>query len=245
MLGKWMKESTRTIVFSGAGMSTESGLLDFRSAGQGVWQHWNPLTLTSLEAMTEHKAEFVAFYRWRIEEMKNHSPNAGHQLLVRWEQEGRIHGIITQNVENYHERSGSQRIAKLHGDLGTVRCVDCHASFPSTHYLSSEKATICSQCGGFLRPNTVLFGEPLPKDALELSGRYLEGVQLLIVLGSSLQVTPANQFPKQAKETGAKLVIINKEPTPLDDEADLVIRHRISDVLKWADHTLSFQEKEQ
>lgn len=238
MLGKFLIESTKTVVFSGAGMSTESGLTDFRSADQGIWNHRNPAVLASVEVMENNTEEFVSFYHWRIEEMQKHSPNTGHRILYQWEKQGLIYGIITQNVENYHEIAGNTKIAKLHGDLGTLRCVQCLINLPSEYYLIAESASICPSCGGFLRPNVVLFGEVLPSVALKTAQDYMNDVQLFIVLGSSLQVSPANQFPKVAKKSGARLVIINKEPTPVDDIADIVVHNSIGEVLTWTDHLL-------
>lgn len=238
MLEKVLLESRKTIVFSGAGMSTESGLLDFRSAGRGMWNHRNPLDLANVDALENNTEEFVSFYRWRIEEMRKHLPNEGHKILSRWQERGLIHGIITQNVENYHESAGSSEIAKLHGDLGTVRCVQCSTDYPSERYLLTQNATICPNCGGFLRPNVVLFGETLPDAALAKAEDYMNDVELFIVLGSSLQVSPANQFPKMAKKSGARLVIINLEPTSQDDSADMVMHSSIGEVLVWTDRMM-------
>lgn len=223
-------------------MSTESGLLDFRSAGSGMWSHRNPLDLATVDALENHTEEFVSFYRWRIEEMRKHSPNEGHRILSQWQESGLIHGLITQNVENYHEVAGSTGIAKLHGDLGTVRCVQCVTNYSSERYLLEENATVCPNCGGFLRPNLVLFGETLPDVALLRAEEYMNGVELFMVLGSSLQVSPANQFPKMAKKSGARLAIINLEPTPLDDIADMVVHTGIGEVLAWTDHMIRLME---
>jgi NAD-dependent deacetylase len=141
-------------------------------------------------------------------------------------------------VENYHELAGSQSIAKLHGDLGTIRCANCGQQYPNELYLTMEQPD-CPSCHGFLRPNVVLYGEALPSDALKKADRLMQDVELFIVLGSSLQVSPANQFPMMAKERGARLVIVNLEPTPLDSYADLVVHHSIGNVLQWTDRILS------
>ncbi|UUZ94879.1 NAD-dependent deacylase [Paenibacillus sp. P25] len=238
MLTKLLKESNSAVIFSGAGMSTESGLQDFRSADRGMWNNRNPLELASTKAMKSNRSEFIRFYQWRIQEMMNHEPNAGHHILSKWEKNGRISGVITQNVENYHEQAGTKHIAKLHGDLGTLRCMMCKQQYESRLYLPPDPLTVCS-CGGFIRPNVVLFGEMLPHAALDLAERLVESADLFIVLGSSLQVSPANQLPKQAKQRGAKLVIVNREPTPLDHYADLVIHSSIGEVLGEADRRLS------
>ncbi|PZM63072.1 NAD-dependent deacylase [Paenibacillus dendritiformis] len=241
MLAKWLNESASTVVFSGAGMSTESGLQDFRSADRGMWNDRDPAALASLDAMEENHDEFARFYRWRIGEMLKHGPNPGHRILADWERRGVIHGVITQNVENYHEQAGTSAIAKLHGDLGTLRCMTCHAQYPCTEYVEPKRLTRCVKngCGGRVRPNIVLFGEWLPERELARADAMLDGVELLLVLGSSLQVSPANQFPRLAKERGARLVIVNREPTPADGAADLIIRHSIGEVLRWTDAQLA------
>lgn len=237
MLTKFLLESNSTVIFSGAGMSTESGLQDFRSADRGLWNNRNPIELADIEAIDSNRSEFVRFYQWRIQEMFTHQPNNGHHLIASWEGKELIKWVITQNVENYHEQAGTSRIAKLHGDLGTLRCIRCNTQFESRIYLKPNEKTTCS-CGGFIRPNVVLFGEKLPKASLQLADNLLEGVDLLIVMGSSLQVSPANQFPKQAKARGAKLVIINNDPTPYDRYADLVINLSIGDTLSKTDEEL-------
>jgi len=218
-------------------MSTESGLQDFRSADRGMWNNRDPIELASIEAIDTNRREFIRFYQWRIQEMNAHRPNEGHHIITDWERQGLIQGIITQNVENYHERSGSKQIAKLHGDLGTLRCMSCNKRYESHLYLEPQAMTTCS-CGGFIRPNVVLFGEMLPRESLERADRWMENVELFIVLGSSLRVSPANQYPKQAKLNGAKLVIVNREPTPLDPYADLVIHESIGKTLREANEAL-------
>ncbi|OAS21363.1 NAD-dependent deacylase [Paenibacillus oryzisoli] len=234
MLSKFLLKSNSTVIFSGAGMSTESGLQDFRSADRGLWNNLNPIELADIEAIDSNRSEFIKFYQWRIQEMSTHQPNDGHRILASWESKGLIKGVITQNVENYHEQAGTSRIAKLHGDLGTLRCMSCNKQYESHIYLKPQEMTSCS-CGGFIRPNVVLFGEMLSKASLQLADNLLEGVDLLIVLGSSLQVSPANQFPKQAKSRGAKLVIVNNDPTPFDRYADLVINLSIGNTLSKTD----------
>lgn len=237
MLAKLLSESQSTVVFSGAGMSTESGLQDFRSADRGMWNNRNPIELADIEAIDSNRDEFVRFYQWRIQEMFSHQPNEGHLILSDWEHRGWIKGIITQNVENYHEQAGTKRIAKLHGDLGTLRCMSCHKQYEAQMYVKPHEMIACS-CGGFIRPNVVLFGEMLPQAALQRADELMKDVELFIVLGSSLKVSPANQFPRVAKENGAKLVIINHDPTPVDSIADWVIHSSIGAILRETDEEM-------
>ena len=228
-LKTWLKEAEFAVVFTGAGMSTESGLPDFRSQ-TGLWQGKDPMQLASVQAMRQHREAFVEFYRKRIEGLLACQPHAGHAVLAQWEQEGLIRGIITQNVDGFHQRAGSKKVAQLHGTLETVRCTRCTRTYPSARYLEPE-GTTC-ECGSFLRPEVVLFGESLPQQAFEEAEQWTGQADLFLVLGSSLAVSPANWFPRQAKSNGARLVIVNHDPTPLDDMADLVIRDKsIGEVL--------------
>lgn len=222
-LAKWIKEASTCVVFSGAGMSTESGLPDFRSQ-TGLWSGQDPTKLASTQAMYQNRQAFIDFYRMRIEGLLACQPHAGHKILADWEGRGWIRGIITQNVDGYHQRAGSQAVAELHGTLATVRCLRCNQEYPSETYVG-EQGTSC-ECGGFLRPSVVLFGESLPYEALERAEEWSDDADLFIVLGSSLLVSPANHFPQRAKQMGAKLVIINRDPTPLDRFADLVIQDK-------------------
>lgn len=237
MLAKFLADSKAAVIFSGAGMSTESGLQDFRSADRGMWNNRNPAELANIEAIDSNREQFIRFYQWRIEEMGKHQPNDGHRIIAKWERRGLVRGIITQNVENYHELAGSTTMAKLHGDLGTMRCMNCSQSYPSNDYLPPVARIYC-ECGGFIRPNIVLFGEMLPEKALTDADRLTASADLFIVLGSSLQVSPANHFPVQAKERGAKLVIVNHDPTPLDKYADMIVRCSIGEVLRWTDQQM-------
>lgn len=222
-LKEWLYEAKSAVVFTGAGMSTESGLPDFRSQS-GLWQGKDPMQLASTQAMRNHREAFIDFYRKRIEGLLACEPHAGHECLAALEQAGKVRGIITQNVDGFHQRAGSKKVAQLHGTLETVHCTRCEQVYPSARYLQQD-GTICS-CGGFLRPSVVLFGEALPSIALEQAQEWSDQADLFVVLGSSLTVSPANWFPQRAKERGARLVIVNQEPTPLDGWADLVISEK-------------------
>lgn len=235
-LAQWLQEAKSVVVFTGAGMSTESGLPDFRSQ-TGLWRGQDPMRLASIQAMQQHREDFIDFYRMRIEGLRQSKPHAGHKILAKWEQQGWISGIITQNVDGFHQRAGNQAVAQLHGTLETVHCSQCARKYPSVQYLE-EDGLICL-CGSFLRPSVVLFGETLPQAALEQAEEWTGGSDLFVVLGSSLAVSPANWFPQQAKERGAKLVIVNHDPTPLDGWADMVIQdERIGTVLQRTEEAI-------
>ncbi len=237
LLAEWLLSSNYTVVFTGAGMSTESGLPDFRSNHSGLWKKKDPSKIASITALNKNVEEFMEFYRERVIGVKEFGPHEGHFILARWEKQGIIHSIITQNVDGFHQEAGSKRVAELHGTLQKVRCQSCGKEYTSETYVN--KKFYCD-CGGVLRPNIVLFGEMLPQDAFQFAQEEAEKAELFIVLGSSLTVTPANQFPLIAKEKGAKLVIVNLEPTNLDIYADEVIHgEKIGELLKEIDGYIS------
>lgn len=223
MLVQLLRESTNTVIYTGAGMSTESGLPDFRSAKTGLWEQEDPAQIASTEALNRDVEKFFQFYRERVLGVKDCKPHEGHTLLAKWEREGRIQAIITQNVDGFHSEAGSANVMELHGTLQKVHCQTCGEVYGNEMYESEE--FYCT-CGGKLRPSVVLFGEGLPEEAFMQAVEVSEKADLFIVLGSSLTVTPANQFPLIAKEQGAKLVIINLEPTHFDEYADLVINNQ-------------------
>jgi NAD-dependent deacetylase len=233
MLKELMEKSNYTIIYTGAGMSTESGLPDFRSAKSGLWEIENPAQVASIEALNLDVERFFSFYRQRVLGVKDCSPHKGHSILAKWEEDGLIQGIITQNVDGFHSVAGSKNVMELHGTLQQVHCESCGIEYGNEMY---EEELFYCECGGKLRPSVVLFGEGLPEDTFMKAVEESERADLFIVLGSSLTVTPANQFPLLAKQNGAKLVIINMEPTLFDDYANLVINGRlIGEVLMEAD----------
>ncbi|HLS07725.1 NAD-dependent protein deacylase [Lentibacillus sp.] len=226
----WLNESNHTVVFTGAGMSTESGLPDFRSANQGLWNQKDPSKIASTDALNNNVEVFIEFYRTRVLSVKDYKPHEGHHILADWEKQGLVHSIITQNVDGFHQEAGSQNVAELHGTLTKLHCQSCGREYNSEEYVNQEYYCVC---GGILRPSITLFGETLPQDAFQFALSEAEKADLFIVLGSSLSVSPANQFPLIAKDNGARLVIVNRDPTELDAYADKIIHGReIGEVLK-------------
>ncbi|WP_342505503.1 NAD-dependent deacylase [Sporosarcina sp. FSL K6-2383] len=237
MLLNLIKKSKYIVVYTGAGMSTESGLPDFRSTKSGLWEQEDPTAVASTDALNRNVELFFEFYRKRVVGVKDCSPHKGHDILAKWEREGIIQGIITQNVDGFHSVAGSDNVMELHGTLQEVHCQSCGQVYGNEMY---ESETFYCACGGKLRPSVVLFGEGLQEDIFMKAIDASERADLFIVLGSSLTVTPANQFPLLAKEQGAKLVIVNLEPTSFDHYADLVIHNqKIGEVLAELNHQLT------
>ena len=219
------------VVLSGAGMSTESNLPDFRSR-EGLWARFDPMRLATLSALENRPEEFYAFYRMRLEALRGAFPNSGHRTLAKWEKKGLLAAIVTQNVDGLHQQSGSRRVVELHGTLRTARCKRCGAGFSGFVLL---ERILCERCGGPLRPDVVLFGENLPAGALEEAEQLASNAGLFVVLGSSLTVSPANSLPGIARACGAKVVLVNRDPTPFDGRADLVVRGEIGSALSAVD----------
>lgn len=238
------RQAKHPVVFTGAGMSTESGLPDFRSS-KGLWT-FNFEKLATLNALGRVPHEFYRFYQSRIAQSLEVSPNIGHTLLADMEQQGLVRTVITQNVDGLHQQAGSGSVIELHGTLRTVSCLDCGTVVDSKTMLpvtmtsdtgsdagryECGKECKCSRCGGLLRPAVILFGETLPEQAWQDAVKASMNADFFIALGSSLLVSPANYCPRLAVENGAKLLIINNDPTPLDDIATWVIHKPIGAVL--------------
>lgn len=228
MLTELFNKSKHTVVLTGAGMSTESGLPDFRSALDGMWNEVDPLQFASRDAMKYERDLFVRFYKQRIQKLNEASPHRGYYHLADWERSGKLGCILTQNVDGFHQLAGSQNVAEMHGSLRSIYCDECGEKASSERYMNDD--FVC-HCGGFNRPGIVLFGEPLPMNAIHQAKVEAKKADLFIVLGSSLEVSPANVFPMEAKRNGAKLVIVNQEETGYDSAADLVIHDKIGKVL--------------
>jgi NAD-dependent deacetylase len=228
-------KNKEVVIFSGAGMSTESGLQDFRSK-TGLWANVDPTALASVDALKNNYEQFLSFYISRLLVPESVKPNIGHKLLAEWESDGYIKGIITQNVDRLHQAAGSVNVAELHGSLEPIRCYRCDRIALKDSFIQGKR---CS-CGGRLRPGVVLFGEMLPESEIQKADLWSNNCRSFVVLGSSLTVSPANFFPQKAKNSGANLVIVNKDDTPLDEIADLVVHKSIG---KFLSEVLEFVTK--
>ncbi|MFZ5647404.1 MAG: SIR2 family NAD-dependent protein deacylase [Bacillota bacterium] len=218
-------------VLTGAGISTESGIPDYRSADTGLWTKVDPARTASVSAFFKDPATFynMNLKRWRS--FAGAEPNDAHRALAVLERESLIVGVITQNIDSLHIKAGSQRVWEVHGHLRTCRCVGCNEKYPMNHltemYDSGKNPPICKGCGGVLRPDVVLFEDPMREDYFKVE-KALTGCQLLIVAGSSLQVYPVAGLPEYAR----RLVIINRDPTPWDDRAEIVINESTGQVFR-------------
>lgn len=227
-LAGFVVNSSSTVVLTGAGCSVDSGVPDFRSP-QGWWKKFDPRTVATVEALETNYDLFRSFYQARIQHLDGIQPHEGHGVLSRWEQEGKLQLLATQNVDGLHQAAGNRNVEELHGSIRSFRCHGCHRKASQEHFMSGES---CSECGGILRPNVVLFGESLPEKAWARSLEAVRQAELVIVIGTSLQVYPVNQLPRM---TSGRTVLINLEETSEEGQFDLFISGRAVEVLPAAD----------
>jgi len=230
-LAALLAKADRPVVFTGAGVSTEAGIPDFRSPG-GVWDRFDPAEFTyrNFIGSVEGRRRYWALGRTTYPLIRAAMPGATHRALADLHEVGRLDCCITQNIDGLHQRAGlpAERVLELHGNATRARCLDCAAPYSRDEVHGWLEAGVdvpaCPACGGVIKPFTVLFGEAMPSGLMQEAERRARAADLFVVLGSSLVVYPAAYLPVHAKHAGATLVIVNLEPTPLDARADLVIR---------------------
>lgn len=230
----WLQAATSAVAFTGAGVSTESGIPDFRSPG-GVWATSQPVYfeeyLRSPAARQEYWRQKAVSHR----DFRRAAPNLTHNTLAAWEAAGMLRGVITQNIDGLHRDAGSQNVLELHGTARFVDCLDCGERYDAQTMVDrfNETGTVpdCAACGGITKHATISFGQALPPDVLREASRWARQADLFLALGSSLVVEPAASLPRLARETGGKLVIVNRDGTPLDLFADLVLRAPLGETM--------------
>ena len=238
-IASWLAESRSTIAFTGAGISTESGIPDFRSPG-GIWATSQPVYYDQFLASPEARHEY-----WRQKAVAHRDfaasvPNAGHQVLAHWEASGHLDCVVTQNIDGLHKEAGSRNVLELHGTAREVSCLRCHARFPADamveQFLANDAVPFCSKCASpLLKHATISFGQSLDPLVLQRATEACQNANVLLAMGSSLVVEPAASLPRLARDQGARLVIINQAPTPQDDSADAVIHASIGETLSAID----------
>jgi len=229
-------ESSRVVVFTGAGISTESGIPDFRSP-DGIWTKFDPDDFTIQKFMSSEKTRRM---QWQMMAegslLKDAEPNQAHHAVAELEKLGKLTCVITQNIDNLHQKAGSSpdKVFELHGNMKFVRCMSCDRRFPVEDILqrlNKEEIPDCQFCRGILKPGAVFFGESLPQQVLNDAIKHSRNCDLFIVIGSTLVVYPAAYMPMYAVESGAKLVIINLSSTPMDAKAAALITASAGEVM--------------
>lgn len=233
-----IKKSEKVLVFTGAGVSTESGIPDFRGA-DGIWNKYDPEDFTIQRFMSDKSARKL---HWELLSdgdlsMFKADPNPAHIAITELNTTGKLYGVVTQNVDGLHQRAGlpDDMVFQLHGDLSHAKCLECGSRFPMqtvAEWMSADiDEPVCDKCSGMLKPDAVLFGEQLPFEVLSEAERRSRDCDLCIVLGSTLSVYPAALIPRYARESGAKLVIINLGPTELDSYAHIRIDGKAGEIM--------------
>lgn len=230
-LGQWLKQAEKGVFFGGAGVSADSGIPDFRSSS-GLYREKGREYYLSRACLAQEPEEFYRFFRQNML-FPNAAPNAVHKALARWEQEGRLQAVVTQNIDGLHQAAGSKRVIELHGTASKYDCTVCRASFGPEILETPELVPRCPHCGGTVRPRVTLYGEPLDGFSFEDARQVIASADLLIVGGSSLTVHPAASLLTEFR--GERFVIVNRSPTPFDGAADLVIREGLGAVFSQID----------
>jgi NAD-dependent deacetylase len=227
-----IRQAQRAVILTGAGVSTPSGIPDFRSEGSGLWSRDEPLEVASLKTFRYTPEIFYKWFRPLAAQIFNALPNPAHIALAALEQAGHIHSIVTQNIDTLHQKAGSRRVLEMHGTLTTLSCTACFHQTDSRAFIQCfiEEGTIpiCPRCQGILKPDVILFGEQMPHQPWQEAQREARSCDLFIVAGSSLEVLPVAGLPMQALDRGAHLIIINQSETYLNVRADLVIHEDVA-----------------
>ncbi len=230
-----LRSARHAVALTGAGLSTPSGIPDFRSAGTGLWEHVDPMAVASLTIFRYDPQAFFGFLRPLASQILLAVPNAAHRALARLEQTGRLKGVITQNIDQLHQKAGSRQVLEVHGNVRRATCIVCYRQVEAGPYLDQfirdGAVPHCPDCGSVLKPNVILFGEQLPRAPFEAARAWCAACDVLLVAGSSLEVTPVSRLPQIALEAGARLIIVNREPTYLDMRADAVLHEDLVEVL--------------
>lgn len=230
-----IREAHHAVALTGAGISTPSGIPDFRSPGTGLWEKANPMEVASIYAFRRRPEAFYDWIRPMAETLLSAEPNPGHRALAQLEARGYLQAVITQNIDNLHQEAGSREVLELHGHLRKATCIECYQVLPTEEVLdevlASGEVPRCPECGGVMKPNAVLFGEQLPARVFNAAMAHVRQADLMLIAGSSLEVMPASQLPLRVRERAGRLIVVNLESTYVDDMAEVVIHADVAVVL--------------
>jgi NAD-dependent deacetylase len=229
-----IRAASYVMVLTGAGVSTPSGIPDFRSPSSGIWNKLDPIAVASIWGYHEHPE---LFYRWFMplaRQIRQARPNPAHFALAQMEQVARLHLLVTQNIDGLHQTAGSRHVVELHGHLRTASCLQCTQQTDlDIIWPLAERGQVarCEHCGGLMKPDVILFGEPLPYDALRAAQEAALFCDVLVSIGTSLEVEPASDLPYLARRSGSRVIIVNRQPTSADKIADVAIHDDVASVL--------------
>lgn len=223
-LAELIRDSRSTVALTGAGISVPSGIPDFRSPGTGLWENVDPMEVAHIDVFRRDPRRFWTYYRPRFGMLSDKEPNAAHAALATLESRGLLDAVVTQNIDRLHRRAGSRRVIEVHGTIETSSCLDCGASYTLElveGLFDHEGVARCDGCTGPVKPDVVLFGELLPERAMEEALALAGRAELLLCVGSSLEVHPVAGLPEVTRRAGGRIAIVTKGPTPYDAEADV------------------------
>lgn len=239
-----IRQAKHIVALTGAGISTSSGIPDFRSEGKGLWAKDEPLEVASQSTFRTQPEKFFAWFRPLVNSILEAQPNDAHFALAALQKSGRLNTIITQNIDILHQKAGATRVIEMHGTLATLTCTQCYKKFEYQDYLAAfiehNLLPYCPSCGAILKPDVILFGEQLPQKAWYEAQAETRKCDLMLVIGSSLEVLPVAGLPMQAIDRGAHLIIINNTPTYISVRADINIYEDVAQIVPAiAQHTLN------
>jgi NAD-dependent deacetylase len=229
-----LREAERAVVLTGAGISVPSGIPDFRSPGTGLWEKVDPMEVAHIDAWRADPRRFWSFYGQRFSTLDDKEPNGAHHALVELERRGRLDAVVTQNIDRLHRLAGTTELVEVHGTIDTSSCLLCGASLPLAEVkeLLAQTGLPACGCGAPLKPDVVLFGEWLPEGALERAFALAGQADLLLCVGSSLEVHPIAQLPGITKRNGGEVAIVTQGPTPWDAHAAVKLEGDVVDELE-------------
>ena len=232
-----LQSSRHTVALTGAGISTPSGIPDFRTETSGIWARFDPMEVATISAFKRRPEDFYEWIRPLLQIMVDAQPNPAHTALAQMEAYGPLKAIITQNIDLLHSNAGSQQVHELHGHIRDMTCLHCYQTYAAQPIINDFIDQIdmivprCKKCRGVLKPDVILYGEMLPVRVLNDAKRDIRQCDLMLVIGSSLEVAPAGDLPYLAKQVGARLIIINFTTTHMDYLADVVINADVVEIL--------------
>lgn len=230
-----LKESKHAVVFTGAGISTPSGIPDFRSTNTGLWQKNDPMLVASATAFKHHPDRFYRWLQPLLLASSQAQPNPAHQAIAALEINGVVKAVITQNIDNLHQKAGSTNVIELHGTMESFHCPACQQPAKDSRAIMEEVLEglipYCTHCGAIMKPDITLYEEPLPVQAWQIANQEITHADVMLIAGSSLEVIPASSLPYDAYRRGSRIIIVNYSPTYLDPLADVIINGDVAEVL--------------